>query len=244
MKSGTVGFSGFVLLISFVGLFEFYRMALPAARVKALFASVVGTAFCLVLVLPGIQLLPAITFLVLFYGLCSLIRVRDVRNSAAETALLLMGALYIPLLLSHLALLRGLPHGTYWIFLMLLIVMSGDTGAFYVGSAIGKRKLYPAVSPNKSIEGMVGGLAGSLIGAFFAKAVFFHSLTPADCVATALLVGLAGQLGDLFESLLKRSFGVKDSGNIIPGHGGMLDRLDSILFAAPTLYIYASNIFY
>lgn len=219
-------------------------MALPVSRIKGVFAAIVGTAFCLVFLLPGMPILPAVTFLMLFYGLFSLIGVRDVKNSAAEIALLLMGVLYIPLLLSHLALLRGLPQGTHWIFLMLLIVMSGDTGAFYVGSAMGKRKLYPAVSPNKSVEGMLGGLAGSLAGAFFARAVFFPGLTPVDCVATALLVGLAGQLGDLFESLLKRSFGVKDSGNIIPGHGGMLDRLDSILFAAPTLYIYASNIFY
>lgn len=237
------GFSCLVLLISFLGLLEFYRMALPAARVKGIVASIVGSAFCLVFILPGIPILTAVTFLMLFYGLFSLIGVRDVKNSAAETALLLMGVLYIPLLVSHLALLRGLPHGTSWIFLMLLIVMSGDTGAFYVGSAIGKRKLYPAVSPNKSIEGMLGGLAGSVLGAFAARAFFFPGLTPVDCVATALLVGLAGQLGDLFESLLKRSFGVKDSGNIFPGHGGMLDRLDSILFAAPTLYIYASNIY-
>lgn len=224
-------------------MMEYCRMALPGARGRGIFTAIIGTAFCLVFILPGVPILMAITFLMLFFGLSSLIGVRDVKTSAGETALLLMGVLYIPLLLSHLALLRGLPDGISWIFLLLLIVMSGDTGAFYVGSAIGKRKLYPVVSPNKSIEGMVGGLAGSVIGAFAARAIFFPGLAPIDCLATALLVGLAGQLGDLFESLLKRSFGVKDSGSIFPGHGGMLDRLDSILFAAPTLYIYASNIY-
>ncbi len=87
-------------------------MAMPAARSKAVFASVIGTAFCLAFILPGVPILPAVTFLMLFYGLFSLIGVRDVKKSAAETAILLMGVLYIPLLLSHLVLLRGLPHGT------------------------------------------------------------------------------------------------------------------------------------
>jgi len=232
-----------VLVTAFLGLLEFYRMALPAARGKGVFASVAGTAFCLFFMLPDMPILFPVTFLMLFYGLVSLIGIRDIKHSAVEAALLLMGVLYIPLLLSHLTLLHGLAEGKHWILLMLLIVMSGDTGAFYVGSTLGRRKLYPVVSPNKSIEGMLGGLVGSILGAFIARGVFFPGLTPVDCLATALLVGLAGQLGDLFESLLKRSFGVKDSGNIFPGHGGMLDRLDSILFAAPTLYIYASNIY-
>jgi len=90
---------------------------------------------------------------------------------------------------------------------------------------------------------MLGGLAGSIAGTFIAKATFFPELSSLDCIAAALLVGLLGQLGDLFESLLKRSFGVKDSGTIFPGHGGVLDRLDSILFAAPTLYLYAQYLY-
>jgi phosphatidate cytidylyltransferase len=154
-----------------------------------------------------------------------------------------MGFLYVPLLLGHLVLLRELPDGIPWIFLMMVIVMSGDTAAFYIGSSLGKRKLYVAVSPNKSVEGALGGLAGSIIGAFIAKATFFNALAAVDCIATALVLGLLGQLGDLFESLLKRSFGVKDSGMIVPGHGGILDRLDSILFAAPAAYYYAQFVF-
>jgi phosphatidate cytidylyltransferase len=132
-----------------------------------------------------------------------------------------------------------LPHGVSWLFLIMVIVMSGDSAAFYVGSALGRTKLYPAVSPKKSVEGSLGGLAGSLVGAFVCRALFFHELTPVDCIASALLLGVVGQLGDLFESLLKRSCGVKDSGVIFPGHGGVLDRLDSILFAAPVAFYYA-----
>jgi phosphatidate cytidylyltransferase len=93
------------------------------------------------------------------------------------------------------------------------------------------------------VEGAVGGLAGSVIGAFIARATFFPDLTVFDSLATALLLGIFGQLGDLFESFLKRSFGVKDSGTIFPGHGGVLDRLDSILFAAPAAFYYACFVF-
>jgi phosphatidate cytidylyltransferase len=236
-------FSCFILALSLVGLMEFYRMALPGRRTGGVLASVVGTAFFISLVSNLLPAYLALTVPVLIFGLLSLLRIDDIKGAAGETALFLMGALYVPLLLSHLVLLREMPLGVRWVFLLLVIVMAGDTAAFYVGSSLGKRKLYPLVSPNKSVEGMLGGLAGSVAGTFLAKATFFPQLTPVDCVATALLVGLLGQLGDLFESLLKRSCGVKDSGNIFPGHGGMLDRLDSVLFAAPTLYIYVKYFF-
>ena len=154
-----------------------------------------------------------------------------------------MGFLYVPLLLGHLILVRGEPHGSEWILLLLVIVMSGDSAAFYIGTSFGRRKLYPIVSPNKSVEGALGGLGGSIVGAIAAKYIFFAELTITDAVVMALVLGVLGQVGDLFESLLKRSFGVKDSGSIVPGHGGILDRLDSILFAAPALFYYAWFVF-
>jgi phosphatidate cytidylyltransferase len=138
---------------------------------------------------------------------------------------------------------RLLPQGSSWLLLIMLIVMTNDATAYYVGSAFGKHRLYEAVSPKKSIEGALGGLAGSLIGALLAQYFFFNQLGYADVIITALVIGVIGQVGDLFESLLKRSFGVKDSGSIFPGHGGVLDRLDSILFAAPVTYYYAVYLF-
>lgn len=218
-------------------------MALPGRRTGGMLASLVGGAFFVSLISAILPVHLAMTMCVLLFGLFSLLCIKDIKEAACETALFLLGILYIPLLMSYLVLMRDLPHGIRWIFLLLVIVMSGDTAAFYVGSSFGKRKLYPLVSPKKSVEGMVGGLAGSVAGSFLAKATFFSHLTPLDCIATACLAGLLGQLGDLFESLLKRSFGVKDSGGIFPGHGGMLDRLDSVLFAAPTLYVYARYFF-
>jgi len=243
LKAGIFPFSCFILVMTALGLLEYYRMALPERRGEGLLATVVGTVFFSVIIFDLLPALLAFTLLVLFFGLLSLLKIRDIKASAGEAALFLLGILYVPLLMSHLTSLRGMNHGIEWIFLLLIIVMSGDTAAFYVGSSLGRRKLYPIVSPKKSVEGMLGGLAGSIAGTFIAKATFFPELSPLDCVATALLVGLLGQLGDLFESLLKRSFGVKDSGTIFPGHGGVLDRLDSILFAAPTLYLYARYLF-
>lgn len=220
-------------------------MALPERRVVGLLAALSGGVLPLLAAYPdSVRLLCAMAGLVILFGVVLLFTIRDIKGSAGETAFLFMGFLYVPLLLSHLVLLRGIPeHGIHWIFLLMVIVMAGDTCAYYVGSTMGRRKLYPVVSPNKSVEGAIGGVAGSVVGAFIARATFFPALTAVDCLATALLLGLLGQLGDLFESLLKRSFGVKDSGAVIPGHGGVLDRLDSILFAAPAAYYYAWFIF-
>jgi phosphatidate cytidylyltransferase len=243
LKAGISAFFCLVFILSFVGLLEFYRMALPVRRIEGLIGAAVGVAFMYAVAFTILPVIFSVAFLMLFFALLSLLRIKDIRNSANETALFLLGIFYVPLLMNFMLLLRDLHNGISWIFLLMVIVMSGDSAAFYVGSSIGKRKLYPVVSPNKSVEGMIGGLAGSVLGAFLAGMTFFPELSPGDCVAAALFVGLLGQLGDLFESLLKRSFGVKDSGNVFPGHGGMLDRLDSILFAAPTLYIYARYFF-
>jgi phosphatidate cytidylyltransferase len=244
LKGSILLFSCLIAFLSLVGLYEFYQMALPGRRLESILAVFSAIPICLAVWSKDfVWFLLAIVLAILVFSLVSLFRIKDIRESSRDVALLFLGILYIPLLLSHLGLIRMLPNGIQWIFLLLVIVMAGDTGAFYTGSTIGKRKLYPLVSPKKSIEGALGGLIGSLVGAFIAKATFFIELSVFDCIAAALLLGCLGQLGDLFESMLKRSFGVKDSGNIIPGHGGMLDRLDSILFAAPAAFFYAYYIF-
>jgi phosphatidate cytidylyltransferase len=243
LKTGFFSFFCLILGLTAAGLLEFYRMAFPLRRYAGFVAAFAGSFLLPAVVFNCLPFILCLTLLFLFIALLTLFSIRDIKQSAGEAGLFLLGFLYLPLLMSYLVLLREMDHGVKWIFLLLIIVMSGDTAAFYVGSSLGKRKLYPIVSPNKSVEGMVGGLGGSILGTLLAGATFFPELTVAGAVATALFVGLLGQLGDLFESLLKRSFGVKDSGNIFPGHGGMLDRLDSVLFAAPSLYIYARYFF-
>ena len=233
-------FAGFIVLCSALGLGEFYRMALPGRTVTGLAVAGVGSLLPLLFCCQTVAIIPAaLTAATIGIALMYLFSVDDITVSAPEFALSVAGLLYVPLLLGHLILVRDLPGGIKWVFLLLILVMSGDTGAYYVGSSFGRHKLYPLVSPNKSVEGAAGGLAGSFLGAFIARWTYFPELTTGDCILTALIIGPLGQTGDLFESLLKRSFGVKDSGAIIPGHGGILDRLDSILFAAPAIYYYA-----
>ena len=183
-------------------------------------------------------IISAIGLLFVLFSFVFLFRIRDIDSAAKEAAFALLAFLYIPFLLMHIVLLRQTTFGVQWLFVIMLIVMTNDSAAYYTGGAFGKNRLYPLVSPKKSVEGAVGGLFGSLIGTMLAKFTFFPQLTFADAIITALVIGMVGQAGDLFESLLKRSFGVKDSGRIIPGHGGVLDRMDSILFAAPITYYY------
>lgn len=150
----------------------------------------------------------------------------------------IVGVFYVAWLLSYLLLIRVLPHGKNMIFFLLLVVWTGDTAAFYMGKFFGKHKLSPRISPNKSIEGALGGMFGSILVSAVAHFTFLKQINLANSISLGFLLNVFGQLGDLTESLLKRGFRVKDSGTLIPGHGGILDRIDSILFAGPVLYYY------
>lgn len=124
------------------------------------------------------------------------------------------------------------------LIILLSLVWAGDTAAYFVGRAIGTHKLYPAVSPKKTIEGSVGGLVGSALITWGLTAAFYPSVGVLEALLLGVIVGVAAQAGDLTESLIKRSCGVKDSGTLLPGHGGMLDRVDGVLFAFPIFYVY------
>ena len=214
-------------------------MALPDRKPELFLAALAGSALIFVPFSGNDKLIiSAIGLLFVLFSFVFLFRIRSIETAAHEVAFALLAFLYIPFLLMHLVLLRQTDFGVQWLFVIMLIVMTNDSAAYYTGSAFGKNRLYPLVSPKKSIEGAVGGLVGSLGGTMLAKFTFFPQLSFRDAVVTALVIGMVGQAGDLFESLLKRSFGVKDSGSLIPGHGGVLDRLDSILFAAPITYYY------
>jgi phosphatidate cytidylyltransferase len=117
--------------------------------------------------------------------------------------------------------------------------MMTDTGAYYTGRTIGRHKLAPRVSPGKTIEGAIGGFVMAVVAGLLCKLVFFPEIPAAHALALGAVLGTIGQVGDLAESLLKRGSNVKDSGTLLPGHGGMLDRVDSILFCAPVLYYYS-----
>jgi phosphatidate cytidylyltransferase len=138
--------------------------------------------------------------------------------------------------------LRNVPgeNGPDLLLLALVCVTLSDAGAYYAGSTFGSRRLAPVISPKKSWEGAVGGIAASVAGAIVAHEWFFQRLSLAHAVALGVILSAAGILGDLAESMLKRAAGVKDSSALLPGHGGVLDRVDSLLVAAPVLYYYWS----
>lgn len=149
----------------------------------------------------------------------------------------LVGLFYVGVFPGLTIALLGFEHGIILFFGLLCIVFAGDTCAYLSGRLLGKNKLLEAVSPKKTIEGSFGGLLGSAIVGFCIVHAFLPELPTAQFVLIAIVSGAFGQVGDLFESLLKRLADVKDSGRIMPGHGGFLDRLDGVLFAAPVFYV-------
>ncbi len=149
-----------------------------------------------------------------------------------------LGFIGLPLLIAHLILVRNLPDGIIWIFLVFLTGVVGDVSAFYVGRKFGKRKLMPNVSPAKTREGAVASIAGSLIFGLVYRYFLLPEVSIGHMVVISAVANILCQLGDLSESAIKRSAGAKDSGFIFPGHGGVLDRLDAFLFSAPFVYYY------
>jgi len=145
---------------------------------------------------------------------------------------------YLPLMLSYFIFIRQWENGILWIFFILILTVSGDIAAFYFGRTLGKHKLYPLVSPGKTVEGAIGSFTGSILACIIYSMFVLPALPLIHVLILAIVGSCFGQLGDLCESAIKRSAGIKDSGNILPGHGGILDRLDSLIFLAPFVYYY------
>ena len=189
-------------------------------------------------------ILVIITINFLLCGVFLLLRYKTDPAIVDAVAVQIQGMVYIPVLISGLIRIRNTDGGILWIFFLLAIVFAGDIGAYYAGSYLGRHKLCPSVSPNKTIEGSIGGLCANMLIGGIIKAMFLPSLSWAACMVMFLLIGAAGQTGDLFESALKRSVQVKDSGTLLPDHGGMLDRIDALLFASPVALIFKEYILY
>jgi phosphatidate cytidylyltransferase len=181
---------------------------------------------------------------VLFVGMISMPMFKSNPDLPDLIAKQVLSVVYIPTFLSFLVLLRNGVEGIGWVFFVLCIVAAGDVGAYYIGSYFGRHKLCPAVSPNKTIEGALGGICANLIIGLIFAFLFIDGLSWPLALIIAVTVGITGQLGDLFESQFKRASGVKDSSNLLPGHGGMLDRIDALLFATPMTYILKSIIIF
>lgn len=240
LEGGRAWFALLVGLAAGVSLLEYYALVLPeeAALAKGvgliLGLAVIGSFYTQDISIASGML--ALAFL--GSAVTGLARFRPGASMADMLSKHLLGFVYVPFLLGHLILLRNSHSGIIWTSFVLAVVFAGDTAAYYVGKAIGRHRLCPSVSPGKTVEGAAGGLAANLlIGALF-KQHWLPELSWGFCVALIVVLGVVAQIGDLVESMLKRSVGLKDSGWLLPGHGGMLDRIDGLLFAAPALYYF------
>jgi len=181
-------------------------------------------------------------------------------GATSNLALSLLGFFYVAGLFSYLILLREMSPesisnrfaslttsykmGGLWIVYLLVCIWSCDTFAYFIGAPLGKHPLSPKVSPRKTVEGFGGGILGAIAAAFFSHFVFFSSAQLKDLLIISAIVALVGQVGDLTESLFKRDAQFKDTSHIIPGHGGILDRFDSLLFVSPIVYYYLKFVVY
>ncbi len=182
-------------------------------------------------------------FLILFVLLFSYFLFTAERHSGPaltshfqELVYSVFGSFYLVFLPLFLVLLRDLSHGVDWTIFFFLLIWTEDTAAYFVGKKYGKRKLYERISPKKTIEGGVGGLAGGVVFSLLYKVVIFRSMPWLSVLFIPIFVGALSQVGDLCESFLKRAFNKKDSGAVLPGHGGFLDRFDSFVFSLPVMY--------
>jgi phosphatidate cytidylyltransferase len=255
LKWGRIGLVLVILVVNGLAQWEFLGMFFPGdprpERLKSiLLGSLLLLSFCTAsplggLCLPGgiIPCNPSTVLFILVWCIFVLFLFYLISYGHIEQIILhlgvnILGLLYLPFLLGHFIWLRYLPQGELWILWLLLVIFAGDTGAFYVGRALGKTKLYPQVSPGKTWAGTAGGVGSSLVVGLVAGKWLSLTASIWGLGLLALILALVGILGDLFESMLKRQAQVKDAGELLPGHGGMLDRLDSLLFAAPVV-VYA-----
>jgi phosphatidate cytidylyltransferase len=236
--------AGLMAFVAGETAWEFFAMALPPGTgpirgLGILAAGVVPLLF--------FQIAGPLSFGVFSLGVSALVIASfayflihgPIEEATHRAALILFGVAYCGAGVGALASLRNRPDGLEWVALAVILTFGNDTGAYFAGRLLGKRKLYPAVSPNKTWEGFWGGMALSTALAFVVRATFMPTLSALDAISLAIPCSVLGPIGDLCESMLKRAYGVKDSGRIIPGHGGLLDRIDALLFNGPFLLLYA-----
>jgi phosphatidate cytidylyltransferase len=234
-------FAGFIVAVAAVALYEYFEMAIPDHAEERGLGVGWGILVAAAVVSGQPQLLGAGLALAVVLGLIlPLVRTTDPLGATHRLGLSLLGVLYFGFLTAHIVLLRSGDNGWRWVLFTVFTAMGSDSGGYFAGRAFGRHKLAPAVSPSKTVEGGMGAIAGAVLIAVFAKVFIIPQLGVREAMALGAVVSVLAQLGDLCESALKRAFGAKDSGWIIPGHGGILDRLDSLLFPIVFAYYYAA----
>ncbi len=247
---GGLGFALFIFLVMIIGLDEFYRMNTnerqsPVKLTGYIFTGLMAAYYFW---LPAITLLQGLSLLACFIIITLFIEMgRDKLNPTRNMGITVLGIMYVPVLLGSVIALRNLDtvYSTYFTVSMVVAIWICDSVAYIFGMKWGQKKIFPRVSPNKSWVGSIAGLVSTFI-VFYGLRVqgILPDLTLLDVAVFSIITGIFGQVGDFAESLLKRDVGVKDSGKLLLGHGGVLDRFDSITFASPLTYAYITLIYY
>lgn len=234
-------FESFVAVCLLVALWEFFTIVGFSGRERIVAVSVgfIHVVFLLFCPMREGQILldSVLVVFAAFAFYCFSIK-ETTEGIAQKVALIVLGVFYVGTFGAFVGLVRELPNGAFWVFALLGMTWFNDTAAYFFGHRFGRRKLAPKVSPGKTLEGFLGGFLGSFLGFLLFWGIFKRPVPFVYSLPLTLLVGTLGPIGDLCESLIKRSFHVKDSGNVIPGHGGMLDRIDALLFTAPVVYFF------
>lgn len=244
---GNLGLKALCYFVPVIGVIELQKILFrdyESRLLKFLFSIFVFSIFLLSIWRQQFVLIGFCSVAVLYFSIAIFLekKFQDLEELMAFQAKSLMGFFYLGLLPATACLILDLENGRVWFIMLLTVVFSGDTFAYFFGRAWGRRKILPTISPNKTIVGAFGGLIGSGLSALFFGFFFLPEVSLALLVGLALFTGAVSQLGDFFESLLKRVANVKDSGQIMPGHGGILDRVDGVLFGAPILFLGATLI--
>lgn len=236
----TVGLYAFILAAAAVGLMEYSRMFLADSveRWSGWLAGLLTAATMLFCPLGGDAVVLLQGGLLFALSMIFMWRAKEMPGVATRLSLAMMGIVYLGVAFPFWGWIAGMPNGRTLVLLALVPACLCDTLALATGKAFGKRKFAPIVSPKKTVEGFIGALAGSIIGIFLVRNLIAVYIPFRHTVALAFIIWITSPLGDLIESMFKRSCGVKDSGTIIPGHGGVLDRLDALIFTGPAVYAY------
>jgi phosphatidate cytidylyltransferase len=226
-------------ILILIALFEFYNLAQKREHVPRKVLGVLMSVFiALSFFLEQISLEMALFACILlgaFYFVFAVNKIEKLKKFPSGVALTLFGAIYLSFTLNYFNLLRE-GWGPYYIYFMLAVIFFGDTGAYFFGKLLGKHKMTPVASPNKTWEGSIGGILTACIGGVLAQQLILKEALLWKAIVFAFLIHLAAQVSDPVESLFKRAAGVKDSSNMLPGHGGFLDRIDSMILAVPLFY--------
>jgi len=237
------GFPFFIIIaiIALLGLRELYSITHKQGYKPSYIFGTILTLYFIFMSINDVNSLKGfteniiITFFIIIFFIVQLFK-KDYSKVLNEISITIFGSIYLGYMLSFLLKIKDLPNGNYYLISLLIITWSNDIGAYLVGTKFGKNRIYPKISPKKTIEGSIAGVIFSIIGTFSLKN--WLGLPFKELIFLGLIVSIIAQLGDLFESVLKRGSGVKDSGTLISGQGGILDCFDSLIFTAPVFYYY------